>query len=40
MCILLYVKPIRCSGITYINGQLKEGALVYVHSSICETYSV
>ena len=40
MCILLYVKPIRCSGITYINGQLKEGALLYMHSSIYETYSV
>ena len=32
MCILLYLKLIWCSGITYINGQLKEGALVYVHS--------
>ena len=40
MCILLYVKLIQCSGITYIYGQLEEGALLYVHSSICETYSV
>ena len=56
MCILLYVKPIWCSGITQIYGQLEErglgicaffytqiygqleGALVYVHSAICETY--
>ena len=37
MCILLYVKHIQCSGIPWIYGQL-EGALVYVHSSICETY--
>ena len=40
MCILLYVKLIWCSGITQIYGQLEEGALVYVHSSIYETYSV
>ena len=31
MCILLYVKLIRCSGIPYIYGQLEEGAfMVYV----------
>ena len=40
MCILLYMKLIRCSGIPYIYGQLDEGALVYVHSAICETYLV
>ena len=40
MCILLYVKCIWCSGIPYIYGQLEEGALVYVHSAICETYLV
>ena len=40
MCILLYVKLIWCSGIPYIYGQLEEGALVYVHSAICETYVV
>ena len=40
MCILLYVKLIWCSGILYIYGQLEEGALVYVHSAICETYLV
>ena len=40
MCILLYVKLIWCSGIPYISGQLEEGALVYVHSAICETYLV
>ena len=27
MCILLYVKLIWCSGITYIYGQLEEGGL-------------
>ena len=68
MCILLYVKPLWCSGIPYIYGQLdtstsalsicafyymlnifhvvvfhrsmvnwRRGALVYVHSVICET---
>ena len=26
MCILLYVKLMWCSGITYIYGQLEEGA--------------
>ena len=36
MCILLCVKHIWCSGIPYIYGQLEEGALVYVHSAICE----
>ena len=40
MCILLYVKHIWCSGIPYIYGQLEKGALVYVHSAICETYLV
>ena len=40
MCIFLYVKPIWCSGITQIYGQLEEGALIYVHSFICETYLV
>ena len=40
MCILLYIKLIWCSGIQYIYGQLGEGALVYVHSAICETYLV
>ena len=38
MCILLYVKLMQCSGIPYIYGGLEEGALVYVHSAICETY--
>ena len=41
LCILLYVKLSQCSGLPYIYGQLEEGwglsALVYVHSSICET---
>ena len=37
MCILLYVKLLWCSSIPYIYGQLEEGALVYVHSAICET---
>ena len=37
MCILLYVKLIQYSGIPQIYGQLEEGALVYVHSGICET---
>ena len=37
MCILLYVKLIQYSGIPQIYGQLEEGALVYVHSAICET---
>ena len=37
MCILLYVKHIRCSVIPYIYGQLEEVALVYVHSAMCET---
>ena len=40
MCVLLYMKLICCSGFAEINGQLEEGALVYVHSSICETYLV
>ena len=44
LCILLYVKLIQCSGLPEIYGQLEEGwglsALVSVHSSICETYSV
>ena len=40
MCILIYVKTIQCSDIPYIYGQLEEGALVYVHSAICETYLV
>ena len=38
MCILLYVKLIWCSGITDIYGELEVGALVYVHSAICETF--
>ena len=38
MYILLYMKLIWCCGITQICGQLEEGALVYVHSSICKTY--
>ena len=38
MSILLYVKLIWCRGILYIKGQLEEGALVYVHSGICEMY--
>ena len=41
MCILLYVKVIWCSSILIdvwsIGGG---GALVYVHSAICETYSM
>ena len=40
MCILLHVKCIWCSGIPQIYGQLEEGALVYLHSSISETYLV
>ena len=40
MCILLYVKLIQCSGIPQTYGQLEEGAFVYVHSVICETYLV
>ena len=40
MCILLYVKLIQYSGIPYIYGQLEEGAMVYVHFAICETYVV
>ena len=40
MCILLYVKLIWCSGITQIYGQLEEGAFVYLHSAISETYLV
>ena len=40
ICILLYVKLIWCSGISQIYGQLEEGALVYVHSAVCETYLV
>ena len=37
MCILLYVKLLWCSSIQYMYSQLEEGALVYVHSAICET---
>ena len=40
MYILLYGKLIWCSGITQIYGQLEHGGLVYMHSSICETYLV
>ena len=40
MCILLYMKIIWCSGITQIFGQLQQGALVYLHSAISETYLV
>ena len=45
MCIPLYMKPIRCSGFTEIYAQLEDGGgvslpWVYVHSAICETYSV
>ena len=40
ICILPYVKPIWCSGITQIHGQLEEGAFVYVYSAISETYLV
>ena len=40
ICILLYLKLISCSGISQIHGQLEEGALVYLHSSISETYLV
>ena len=29
-----------CSGIPQIYSPLEEGALVYVHSAICETYLV
>ena len=40
----LYVKLIWCSGVAEIYGQLEEGEVylpwVYVHTSICETYSV
>ena len=39
-CILLYAKHIWCSGIPQIYGQLEEGTLEYVHSTICETYLV
>ena len=39
MCILLYVKLMWCSSIPYIYGQLR-GALVYMHSAICETFVV
>ena len=35
MYILLYMKLLQCSGIPAIYGQLKEGALVYVHAAIC-----
>ena len=42
MCILLHVKCIECSGLPEIYAQLEGGQvclpLVYVHSSICETY--
>ena len=43
MCILLYLKLIQCSGFPEIYVWLEQGVclpLVYVHSSICETYSV
>ena len=45
MCILLYVKLIQCSRFPKTYAQLEEGVRVslpwvYVHSSICETYSV
>ena len=42
MCILLYVKCIWCSGYLEIYAQLWGVCLplVYVHSSICETYLV
>ena len=40
MCILLYVELIWYIGIPYIYGQLEEGALVYVHSAICEIFFV
>ena len=40
ICIVLYVKLICCSGIPQIYGQLAEGAIVYLHSAICETYLV
>ena len=43
MCILLYVKLIWSSGFPDIYAQLEERVclpLVYVHSSICETYLV
>ena len=36
--ILLYVKHIWCSCIPYIYCQLEEGALVYVHATICENF--
>ena len=41
MCILLYVKLIWCSGGPEMYGQLGvQLPWVYVHTSICETYSV
>ena len=45
MCILLYIKPIQWSGFPDIFAPLEEeGGVslpwVYVHSAICETYSV
>ena len=43
MCILQDVKLIQCRGVAQIYGQLEEGVslpLVYMHSSICETYLV
>ena len=42
MCILLYVKLIWCSGFPEIYAQLGRVhlCLVYMHSSICETYLV
>ena len=40
ICILLYVKLILCGGIPQIYGQMEQGALVYVHSAIYETYVV
>ena len=40
MCILLHVKHIWCSGIPQIYGLMEDGALVYLHSPICDTYLV
>ena len=43
ICILLYMKRIWSSGVPEIYDGLEEGVClpwVYVHSSICETYSV
>ena len=35
MCILLYVKPIWCSGILYIYGQLEGGTSVLHICAFC-----